>query len=205
MTIHRRQWLLLCGLAVAGLAHAADEIPPPVVGAPKILEALNPKDVVLDNPGAPGSPRPARRDPAISLQVQFGFDSAELMPQGKRQLDELALALNDKALAVSGFELGGHTDKVGDAAYNVRLSMDRANAVRAYLVEVHGIAAQRLQAIGFGYARLADPAHPTAAVNRRVEVRRVSGMRAAPAQRPASPTPPAPPTPPTDRLVPTPR
>lgn len=198
MTMQRRM-LLALGLAVAGLAQAADDIPPPVVGAPKILEALNPKDVVLDNPGAPGSPRPPRRDPAISLQVQFGFDSAELMPQGKRQLDELAMALNDKALAVSGFELGGHTDRVGDAAYNVRLSMDRANAVRAYLIEVHGIAAQRLQAIGFGYARLADPARPTAAVNRRVEVRRVSGMRPAPAaQRPANAAP-------QDRLVPTPR
>lgn len=202
MKMHRRMLLALAGLAVAGAAQAADETPPPVVGAPKILEALNPKDVVLDNPGAPGS-RPPRRDPAISLQVQFGFDSAELMPQGKRQLDELAMALNDKALAVSGFELGGHTDKVGDAAYNVRLSMDRANAVRAYLIEVHGIAAQRLQAIGFGYARLADPSRPTAAVNRRVEVRRVSGMRPAPAaNRPANA---APATSPSDRLVPTPR
>lgn len=203
MKMHRRSLLALAGLAAAGLAQA-EEIPPPVVGAPKILEALNPKDVVLDNPGAAGSSRPPRRDPAISLQVQFGFDSAELMPQGRRQLDELALALNDKALAVSGFELGGHTDKVGDAAYNVRLSMDRANAVRAYLIDMHGIAAQRLQAIGFGYARLADPSRPTAAVNRRVEVRRVSGMRPAPAaNRPANAPTPA--TSPSDRLVPTPR
>ena len=176
----RRLFFAVAGLALAASALAQQDAPPPVIGAPKILEALNPKDVVLDRPGV-STARPARRDPAINLQVQFTFDSAELMPQGKRQLDQLAMALNDKALAVSGFELAGHTDQVGDADYNLRLSLERANAVRAYLSEVHAIAPQRLQAIGYGFTRLVDRANPTAAVNRRVEVRRINGMRPAPA------------------------
>lgn len=200
--MQRRLILALAGLALATAAVAQTETPPPVVGAPKILEALNPKDVVIDRPGV-SSARPARRDPSINLQVQFTFDSAELMPQGKRQLDQLAMALNDKALAVSGFELAGHTDQVGDADYNLRLSLERANAVRAYLSEVHGIAPQRLQAIGYGFTRLLDRANPTAAVNRRVEVRRVNGMRPAPSSNVTTVRPPA--SNGSGRLVPTPQ
>ncbi len=168
-------------LPVAAMAQA-QEAEAPVLAAPKILEALSAKDIVLDRPGQPPRPgQPARREAVISLQVQFTFDSAELMPQGKRQLDQLAMALNNKVLLKSGFQLGGHTDRVGDADYNIKLSLARAEAVKAYLAEVHGVSATRLQSIGYGFSRLADPAHPTAAVNRRVEVRRVAAMPNAPA------------------------
>lgn len=173
-------------LASANLAlPAAAQADAPVVAAPKILDALGAKDIVLDQPG-----RPARRY-AIDLQVQFGFDSAQLEPQGQRQLDQLALALNDKSLELSQFELAGHTDRVGTAQYNINLSRDRAEAVKAYLAEVHGVPAARLRAIGYGFARLADPANPASALNRRVEVRRIA------ASAPARPE--------SGRLVPTPR
>ena len=46
-------------------------------------------------------------------------------------------------------EIAGHTDNVGSAEFNLRLSLDRASAVRAYLVE-NGIAAKRLVAKGYG-------------------------------------------------------
>ena len=171
-------------LATAGAAPAlaqATKADDPVVGAPKIIEALTSKDIVLDRPGTPGQARrPTPRGPAIDLQVQFTFDSAELMPQGKRQLDELAMALNNKALVTAGFMLAGHTDRVGDADYNTRLSLARADSVKVYLAEVHGVSQARLQTIGYGYSRLIDPQRPTAAVNRRVEVRRVA-MLASPA------------------------
>ncbi len=150
-----------------------DDAPEPIVSAPKIIEALTaPKDIVPDRPGAMSRPRPsARRDAAIDLYVQFTFGSADLMPHGKRQLDELAMALNDRSLNAFGFLLGGHTDRVGDANYNIRLSLLRANAVKAYLAEVHGMPLSRLQTVGYGFSRLLNPAHPTAAINRRVEVR----------------------------------
>lgn len=179
-------------LAMPMLAAAqANEPEAPVVSAPKILDALIQKDIVLDRPGQTGRPRGA----VIDLQVQFAFDSAELLGQGKRQLDQLAMALNNKALMASGFQLAGHTDRVGDAEYNLRLSLARADAVKTYLAEAHGISPARLQTIGYGFARLVDPAHPAAAINRRVEVRRV-GMLAAP---PAAVVPA-----PGGRLVPTP-
>ncbi|MES2298037.1 MAG: OmpA family protein [Pseudomonadota bacterium] len=166
-------------LLAAPLAVQARDQDGAVVAAPKIIEALSAKDVVLDRPGqVPRRGQPARRDPSINLQVQFTFDSAELMPQGKRQLDELAMALNHNTLMVSGFELAGHTDRVGEADYNVMLSLQRADAVRTYLAQVHGVSPSRLQTVGYGFARLLDPAHPTAAINRRVEVRRIGNVRA---------------------------
>lgn len=184
--------------ATAGLHQAwANEPEAPVVGAPKIIEALTPKDIVLDRPGQPARRGATSRAPSISLQVQFTFDSADLMPQGKRQLDQLAMALGDQALLSAGFELAGHTDKVGDADYNLRLSHARAQAVKRYLSEAHGIAPQRLQTIGYGFSRLIDRAHPQAAINRRVEVRRlIVPVRPSAPGRPAVPT--------GGRLVPTP-
>lgn len=191
--LQRRAFAALVGAALlAGTAGAfAQETEAPVVAAPKILDALS-KDIVLDQPGRPGA---RRRAAAIDLQVQFTFDSAQLMPQGKRQLDELAMALNDKALVGWGFLLAGHTDRVGDADYNLRLSHARAEAVKAYLEQAHGVAPQRLQTIGYGFSRLQDAAHPAAALNRRVEVRRVALVGAAPA-RPIGHD---------ERLVPTPK
>lgn len=177
---------------------AAAQAEAPVLKANAIIQALD-KDIVLD--GA---------QPSIDLQVQFDFDSAVLRPQGRYQLDQLAMALNDKALVMSGFELAGHTDAVGSAVYNRKLSLERAYAVKAYLQAVHGIAPARLQALGFGFERLADPLHPTAPINRRVEVRRVAmvvGGEAAPRPVPAPAPAAAPAAPWTSggRLVPTPR
>lgn len=184
--------LLAASMLAVGHAQSASE--PDMVSKAQIIEALSGKDIVLDQPGQARRAGQRRREPTIDLYVQFTFDSAELMPAGKRQLDELAMALSDQALAPAAFMLAGHTDKVGDADYNIKLSLQRAGAVRDYLSEVHGIAPSRLQTIGYGFARLRDPQHPTAAVNRRVEVRRLPrSSAAAPAGEATHP-----------RLVPTP-
>jgi outer membrane protein OmpA-like peptidoglycan-associated protein len=140
---------------------------------------------------------------SIDLQVQFDFNSADLLPQGRRQLDELALALGDQALVGEGFEVIGHTDRVGSFEYNVQLSMARAAAVQDYLITRHAISPARLMTIGLGFSRLADPANPTAAINRRVEIRRVAAVT-----RPANPpaNPPVNPLPaPGGRLIATPQ
>lgn len=189
-------------LALAGTALAQADDNAAVVGAPKIIEALS-KDIVIDRPGNGGAPAP-RRDPSISLQVQFAFGSADLLPQGRRQLDQLGLALSDRALVNAAFELAGHTDAVGDAESNLRLSIERANSVKFYLMQVHGLSANRLQAIGFGFSRLANPSNPTAAINRRVEVRRLSGSAGA-APSPVPVVSPGVPPAGGGRLVPTPK
>ncbi len=160
------QTFALCALAfwAAGLAQAQEA----VVSAPKIIKSLS-KDIVLDSAGASHSPAVA-----IDLQVQFAFNSAELLPPGQRQLDELAQALNSKDLVGWGFTLAGHTDRVGSADYNLKLSLERAMAVKNYLVINRGLNPNRLEPVGLGFSQPANPADPSAAINRRVEVRKVS-------------------------------
>lgn len=205
--MQRRQFACALGALAAatalGGARAQADDAAPVVGAAKIIEALRSKDIVLDGEAPAGRSRPAR-DPSISLQVQFMFGSSDLLPHGKRQLDQLAMALSDQALATAAFELAGHTDAVGDAQSNLRLSLERANAVKAYLTQAHGLPAARLQTIGFGFSRLADARQPTAAINRRVEVRRLRATAARPPQAPGTAQPPVPPGT-GGRLVPTPQ
>jgi len=67
--------------------------------------------------------------------------------------------------------IAGHTDNIGNAASNVRLSKDRANAVRAYLLK-KGLSAARISTKGYGMDRpIADNATPKGrAENRRTEI-----------------------------------
>lgn len=200
--------LLATCLSLPLQAQPAPAAEAPVTKASKILEVLAPKEIVVDTSGQASRPP---TEAAINLTVQFAFNSAELLPQGRQQLDELAVALADSRLREAGFEVGGHTDRVGDAAYNLRLSRERASAVRDYLIRRHGVAASRLSAVGHGFERLLLPDQPHAAANRRVEIRRLTGGltptpgASLPASAPAlSSTPPAAPVP-APRLVPTPR
>lgn len=183
---------VILGLCLPGVAALAQDAP--VVKSGRILEALT-KDVRVDN----GTQRTGiARGHTIDLQVQFAFNSADLLPAGRRQLDELALALSDRSLASDSFEITGHTDRVGDAQYNMRLSQERAVTVKNYLVTAHNVSPARLRSAGLGFMRLAEPGNPTAAVNRRVEVRRIATpaqARAAPVIAPAT----------GGRLVPTPQ
>jgi outer membrane protein OmpA-like peptidoglycan-associated protein len=123
-------------------------------------------------PSAPAAPRDSNDDDAsaLSLPVRFAFDSADILPAARTQLDALADGI--KLLEPNSIvTVEGHTDGVGSDAYNLALSRSRARAVRDYLVQRHGIDAARLKTVGYGEARLVEAADPTAAVNRRVQFR----------------------------------
>ena len=107
--------------------------------------------------------------PAISLNVQFKFDSATILPESRKVLLTLAQALKSPELVASRFSVEGHTDAKGAADYNLRLSEQRAQAVKAFLAQ-QGIETSRLSASGKGASQLADTAHPHAAENRRVRI-----------------------------------
>jgi outer membrane protein OmpA-like peptidoglycan-associated protein len=109
---------------------------------------------------------------AVALQVEFERGTARLRPDAMRRLDRLAATLRDPALAQARFVLAGHTDASGSDVINVPLSCARAKAVRDYLGQRHGVAAERLHVEGFGARRPLDAGHPMQAANRRVEVRR---------------------------------
>lgn len=91
-------------------------------------------------------------------EIRFQFDSADLDVRARTVINELsAIALEclaDPATPsathqIAGLEIGGHSDSVGEADYNLRLSQARANAVRAALVE-RGAPAGRLRSVGYG-------------------------------------------------------
>ncbi len=106
---------------------------------------------------------------SISLLIQFDFNSAKLLPQGEVVLTELAKAMNAEDLKQDRFMLEGHTDGKGSRDVNLRLSKQRAEAVRSFLVK-NGIDQKRLSTEGYGASRLANPSDPLAAENRRVRV-----------------------------------
>lgn len=103
-----------------------------------------------------------------SKKLSFRSGSAYLSPESNRILDELAAALKPcSGLAV---EVGGHTDNAGNAEVNRILSQERADRVRAGLME-RGIPADHITAIGYGALQpLAKGSGPdVAAKNRRIE------------------------------------
>ncbi len=121
--------------------------------------------VVPENAGEPGGPS----EVSLLLQIAFGFDSAELTGAAMRDLDGVAAALNDPQLAVVRLTLEGHTDAIGAADYNLRLSRRRAEAVVAYLVG-RGVTGDLLRPAGFGEYRLLPEHAPNDDRQRRVEI-----------------------------------
>ena len=112
----------------------------------------------------------AGRPSALSLPVPFAFDSADILPSAKGQLDAIAagirmLPANQKVV------IEGHTDAIGSEQYNESLSQRRAQSVRRYLVATHGIEASRLQAVGLGEHNPLPGRGPLAGENRRVQFR----------------------------------
>lgn len=111
--------------------------------------------------------------PSLDLEVNFAFNSAQLLPDARDVLKNLGTALTDPTLRGARFRLAGHTDGQGGDAYNQRLSLARARSVAEYLEQQHGITRTRLLVEGYGKRRLLYPAEPLNALNRRVEVTNV--------------------------------
>lgn len=170
----------LAATLAATLAAPGAALAQPVPSTDSLIRSLRPAEpqdgtrgvLRLPRQGAPdGAAQPAAASrPEVSLQIRFGFDSAALTPQATAVLDNLGRAMNSPSLALYRFRLVGHTDGVGEADYNQRLSERRAAAAREYLMQRWGIDATRLVAEGRGLRELFDKADPASAANRRVQV-----------------------------------
>jgi outer membrane protein OmpA-like peptidoglycan-associated protein len=154
----------------------------------------NDGDTVLDvddqcpnTPGQTGGPRPGcpglvvvtAKEIRITQQIQFDFNKATIKPVSFAILDAVydVLVANPKITV----EVQGHTDNVGQAAYNQKLSQQRADSVKAYLVK-KGIGESRLVAKGYGMTQplLPNTSEANRALNRRVQFIRTEGAPGTP-------------------------
>jgi outer membrane protein OmpA-like peptidoglycan-associated protein len=101
--------------------------------------------------------------------ITFAFDSSNLQPQFHPVLDNVASTLTQYNQTV--IEVAGHTDNVGTDSYNQQLSVQRANAVAAYLGG-RGVIQQRMMIVGAGETRpvASNDTEAGRAQNRRVEI-----------------------------------
>ena len=106
---------------------------------------------------------------SIDLVIQFDSNSAKLKEPSKPLLDNLAEAMTNERLSAIRFKVEGHTDAQGTAQQNLRLSLNRAETVSAYLAD-RGVAKDRLSVEGKGFSELLMPDKPRAAENRRVRI-----------------------------------
>jgi OOP family OmpA-OmpF porin len=112
--------------------------PPPVAAAPEPKPEPAPAPAPIAQPAPapapvaqPEPPRPVIQKLALSTDVLFDFNKAELKEGGKKRLDELADQIKDanidEIIAV------GHADRIASEEYNQKLSEARAQAVKDYL------------------------------------------------------------------------
>jgi outer membrane protein OmpA-like peptidoglycan-associated protein len=134
------------GLAVTyrWIKEEAPVVPPPVLPPPVVAK----KKIILRN-------------------VNFDFDKSNIRPDATPILDEAVRLLKEEGEVT--IVCKGYTDSIGSAAYNQGLSLRRANAVKAYLVD-HGIPAKRITVQGFGKS---DPVASNETADGRAQNRRV--------------------------------
>jgi OmpA-OmpF porin, OOP family len=137
--------------------------------APAPVAAPAPAPAPAARPPAPAPQPPAATKVTYAADAFFDFDKSVLKPEGKAKLDDLVGKV--KGINLEVIIAVGHTDSVGTDAYNQKLSVRRAEAVKAYLVS-KGIEKNRVYTEGKGEKQpVAD--NKTAegrAKNRRVEI-----------------------------------
>ena len=159
-------------------ALAQIECDPDLVPKPAVVPATPP---AATPPAVVPPPTPSQEKVTFAADAFFDFDKATLKPEGKAKLDDLVSKLG--AINLEVIIAVGHTDSIGSVPYNQKLSVRRAESVKAYLVS-KGIEANRIYTEGKGKSQPVAPNtingkdNPAGrAKNRRVEIE-VVGTRA---------------------------
>jgi len=137
-------------------------VPPPPPPPPAKPAPEKPKP-------APEKPKPVAEKVTLAADVLFDFDKAVLKNEGKSKLDDLATKVRGINLEV--VIAIGHTDSIGSDAYNQKLSVRRAESVKAYLVS-KGVEPNRIYTEGKGEKQpvASNKTKDGRAKNRRVEI-----------------------------------
>jgi OOP family OmpA-OmpF porin len=174
----KNAWALLVAAAfVAGCATQQEAPKPAPAPAPTPAPAPAPAPEVkpAPKPEAP-KPKPVAEKVTFAADVLFDFDKSVVKPEGKAKLDDLSSKIRGINLEV--VIAIGHADSIGSDAYNQKLSVRRAESVKAYLVS-KGIEPNRVYTEGKGEKQpVADnKTREGRAKNRRVEIEVIGTRR----------------------------
>lgn len=100
--------------------------PAPRVEAPKPAPAMAPQPAI--------KPQVVPQKITFQAETLFDFDKSVIKPEGRSRLDGFITSLNGSNAKYDTVIVIGHTDSIGSDAYNLRLGLRRAEAVKAYLV-----------------------------------------------------------------------
>jgi OOP family OmpA-OmpF porin len=180
----KNAWALFFAAAFAAGCATQQEAPQPApepAPKPAPAPAPTPAPVPEVKPAPKPAPEPAQPKPVaekvtFAADVLFDFDKSVVKPDGKSKLDDLSSKMRGVNLEV--VIAIGHADSIGSDAYNQKLSVRRAESVKAYLVS-KGIEANRIYTEGKGEKQpVADnKTREGRAKNRRVEIEVIGTRR----------------------------
>ena len=158
-----------CDGAIAKPAAAAAAAPAPAPAPAPAVEAPSAPAAAAEPMAPAAAAAPTSEKVSFSADAFFDFDKAVLKPEGKAKLTDLVAKLQGTDIEV--IVATGHTDWTGSDAYNMKLSMRRAQAVKAFLVS-KGIPAARVFTEGKGERQPIADNHTREgrAKNRRVDI-----------------------------------
>jgi OOP family OmpA-OmpF porin len=114
--------------------------------------------VVVPPPPAPVKPAPVvftpEKEESVNLLIEFDFNKSVVKPAFYANVNAAGEFMQKYPAARITIE--GHTDSVGKKAYNQKLSLRRAEAVKKYIVAKFGIDAKRIKAVGYGETKPID-------------------------------------------------